>query len=102
MPPGLPPSLRLTAAARRDFRDAARYYDGERPGLGDEFRAEVTRVLGIVARSPALFATVYQDVRRVQARPYPYGVFYRNLNGTTEVFAIVHLHRDPGVWQRRV
>jgi hypothetical protein len=41
--------LGLRASARRDIREAAAWYERERPGLGDEFLIELDAVLLRVA-----------------------------------------------------
>ncbi len=93
--------FRLSAIARSELRQATEYYDLARPGYGDKFVAEVTRVIGIVVTSPELFATVRKDIRRVSLRGFPYGLYYRNVRGLVRVIGVVHAHRNPATWQNR-
>ena len=38
--------------AAQEANDAVDYYDGARPGLGDDFRAELDAALGRIRQSP--------------------------------------------------
>jgi toxin ParE1/3/4 len=41
-------------------------------------------------------------VRRAFVPRFPYGVFYTLDDGVPTVIAVIHLHRDPAEWQRRM
>ena len=94
--------LLVRRQAKLDLRQAARWYEGQHPGLGTELVAQVDAILGRIVDNPNQFQVIYRGVRRAILQRFPYGVFYR-IDGTDVlVFAIVHLHRDPATWQRRV
>lgn len=42
-------------AAREEFIDAADWYQSKRPGLGDEFIAEIERCVTLIAAQPQLY-----------------------------------------------
>ncbi len=94
--------LLVRREAELDLRRAARWYEEQSPGLGRELIAQVDTALNRVANNPNRCQIIYRDVRREIVQRFPYGIFYR-IDGTdVVVFAIVHLHRDPSTWQRRV
>jgi toxin ParE1/3/4 len=53
----------LRRAARREFDDAALWYEERRVGLGAEFVAEIERALGLVAENPERFPIMHRDIR---------------------------------------
>ena len=93
--------VRVAAPAAKEVRQAQTWYEAQVPGLGDRLVAAIDRVLIEIGENPRRFAVVHRDVRRVFARPFPYGIFYREMAEVVRVIAIVHLHRDPATWQRR-
>lgn len=88
--------------AARDLREAQDWYDEQRPGLGDEFRAAVDLQLARVLERPQLYPVVYRDVRRAILRRFPY-LLYFGLNGDEIVLlACLHGRRDPARLQYRL
>jgi plasmid stabilization system protein ParE len=71
-------------------------------GLGAAFLLSVEAVLDRIGRTPEMYATVYQDVRRVFTRRFPYVVYYRVEGHTVFVLGILHTGRDPQAWRSRV
>ena len=94
-------AIRLAAVAIDELRDAELWYEGRAPGLGKRLVQAVDRALDAVAENPTRFRVVHLDIRRALARPFPYGIFFRDMDAFVRVIAIVHLHRDPGIWRRR-
>ena len=97
----MPKPLRVSAPAARELREAKVWYEAQVSGLGVRLIVQVDRVLTEIVANPRLFALVHRDVRRALVRPFPYAIFFRELESVVRVIAIVHLHRDPATWQRR-
>jgi plasmid stabilization system protein ParE len=93
--------LRVRREAKADIRKAARWYEGERPGLGHVFVQRIDALLDRVRLNPLQYQVVYREVRRDIPRRFPYGVFYRIDGEDILVFAVVDLHRDRSTWQDR-
>jgi plasmid stabilization system protein ParE len=87
--------------AKADIREAARWYESQRAGLGRAFVQQLDALLDRVRLNPMRHPMVYREVRRAIPRRFPYGVYYRIDGSDVLVFAVVHLHRDPSVWQDR-
>ncbi len=93
------PSLRPAAAA--DIEDAYRWYEARRMGLGEEFLDAVKATLVAIAEDPELYAVVHRGTRRAFLRRFPYGVYYRIVEGSPVVVACFHAKRNPFVWRSR-
>jgi plasmid stabilization system protein ParE len=94
-------TLIIRAEAQSDLESAKRWYDGERPGLGDDFLLCVEEAPERIRRRPHLYAVLRKDVRRAPIRRFPYGVFYRITADRIVVLGVLHGRRSPGVWQSR-
>jgi plasmid stabilization system protein ParE len=94
-----PPIFRSAAAA--DVEDVYRWYEAQRPGLGDEFLTAVSTVLESLVAYPERFPVVYRETRRVNLRRFPYGLFYRIIDDEIIVVACMHGRREPRRWQSR-
>jgi plasmid stabilization system protein ParE len=88
-------------AARRDFEDAAVWYEERRSGLSAEFRAEVDAAVALAAEQPLRFPRKHKDIRCVRVRRFPYSVFFLQGESRIVVLAVFHVRRDPRQWQSR-
>lgn len=98
--------LRVEDAAREELRAAVAWYEERRPGLGEEFLAEVHGTLELIRDHPDLGGTVPQvpsrlQARRLPVRRFPYSVIYRRRGTMIEVLAVAHHRREPGYWRSR-
>lgn len=88
-------------AARAEFIEASTWYEGKRLGLGIEFIAEIERCISLASSEPLQFAVVHEDVRRVVACRFPYGVYFCTDGRRIVVLAVFHGNRNPAIWQAR-
>jgi len=95
-------TVRFLEAARDDLRDAIRFYETERRGLGAEFRDEVLASLERIRRLPEAWHPLSANTRRCRTRRFPYGVIYHVRSEEILVVAIAHLHRRPDYWKSRI
>ena len=93
--------LTVRRQAKADIREAARWYERQRLGLGRAFLQQIDMLLDRIREDPLQHQVVYRGVRRAIPRRFPYGLFYRIDGSAVLVFAVVHLHRDPSTWQDR-
>jgi plasmid stabilization system protein ParE len=94
-------AVRIAAVAIDELREAESWYEERALGLGKRLVQAVDRALADVAENPSRFRVLHRDIRRALARPFPYGIFFRDMGEFVRVIAIVHLHRHPGIWRRR-
>ena len=88
-------------AAAAEMEEAFRWYEGQRPGLGEEFREAFRDALNTIAAHPDLYQVVHRRTRRVFLKRFPYGVYYREYPQVIVVVACMHGSRDPQRWQPR-
>lgn len=94
-------ALRFRPRVSDDLTTTARWYNGERDGAGDEFLVEVGATLRRVSNLPLSFPRVSTTARRALVDRFPYGVYFRvERDGDVLVLAVIHLHRQPGAWNR--
>ena len=88
-------------AAAADIERAYVWYERERPGLGEEFLAEVfTSVQAVLAR-PEVFPILHRQTRRALVRRFPYALFFRMMGERIVFVACFHVRRSPSVWKQR-
>ncbi len=95
-------NVRFLEAARNDLRDAIRFYEGQRPGLGREFRDEILAAIDRITKLPEAWRSLSQNTRRCRTHRFPYGVIYQTRGHEILIVAIAHLHREPGYWTDRL
>jgi len=88
-------------AARAEFDAAALWYKQRHPSLGLRFVAEIDRAVELAATNPNRFPVKHEQIRCVQARHFPYSVFYLVESERIVVLAVFHARRDPAIWQKR-
>ncbi|NCO90174.1 MAG: plasmid stabilization protein [Armatimonadetes bacterium CG2_30_66_41] len=88
--------------ARAELRAAARYYESQQKGLGRRFLAAVRDGVNRVQSFPLAHRTVEEDVRQCRTWRFPFGLLYRVTPERFEIIAVMHLHREPGYWKRRL
>jgi len=94
--------VRFLSSARSELREAVRWYNGKRSGLGREFNEEVKKATESIAQFPDAWPPVSQNARRFLLDRFPYGVIYLVEDNTIVIVAIMHLRRNPVVWQKRL
>jgi toxin ParE1/3/4 len=99
--------VRFEDEADDEYREAARWYESRRLGLGLEFLDAVDAAIAQVVRFPAAgepVPRVPQDlpVRRCAVTRFPYHVVYLDTADAIRILAIAHDRRKPGYWKGRV
>ena len=73
-----------------DLREARKWYENQRAGLGDEFLAELGITILRLVRNPERRPVYYRGFRRILTRRFP----YRLEGDRIIVFRVLHAHRD--------
>lgn len=68
--------LKFTPEAFKDIADASEYYEKQKKGLGQRFRALVKGKLMLVRESPLIYALKYGDVRFALVDFFPYSIHF--------------------------
>lgn len=80
---------------------AARYYELQVSGLGQDFLEKVEHTLRELVASPERWPIVQDDIRRRLIRRFPYSLLYRNDPHEIVILAVMHQKRHPSYWLSR-
>lgn len=94
--------VKYLAAARRELKEAARYYHEQQPGLGDDLVAEVQTTIELILENPNAWSQIAPRVRRALTNRFPYAVLYHVRDDELLIIAIMHQHRYPNYWKNRL
>jgi plasmid stabilization system protein ParE len=91
----------LRRAAERDMAEAARWYEQQRVGLGDEFMDAVKQAQERIRAYPQAYPHVRVRIRRIVVAGFPYGVFYFDEPDRVVITGCFHLRQSPRRWTSR-
>ena len=94
-------AVRLLLSAEQEMFDAARYYELQAPGLGQDFLDKVELALHDLGSAPERWPFVRDDIRRRQIRRFPYSLLYRSDTDEVVILAVMHQKRHPSYWLSR-
>jgi len=93
--------LIVNPEAEADLAEVKLWYDGRRPGLGDDFLLCVEEALEGIRRTPELYGKAFEDLRLALVRRFPFAVVFRADEDQVTVVAVYHTRRDPRGWRGR-
>jgi len=88
--------------AQEEFLHAVDYYENREPGLGQDFNIEVHATIENILSFPNAWPVLEDDIRRCLTQRFPYGIIYAKVDELILVLAVMHLHRDPDHWKKRL
>ncbi|MGA2231844.1 MAG: type II toxin-antitoxin system RelE/ParE family toxin [Tepidisphaeraceae bacterium] len=88
--------------ARLEMLEAAQFYEFQVAGLGRQFLDAIERATADIEQYPRRWPAITRQVRRRLVGRFPYGVLYGIVRGKVIVIAIMHLHRHPRYWTKRL
>lgn len=99
--------IRFEDEADAEYREAGRWYESRRPGLGFEFFDAVDATLRQMTDFPRAGKPVPRvapdlPVRRLAVKRFPYHVVYLEMLDAFRILAIAHDRRKPGYWKSRL
>jgi plasmid stabilization system protein ParE len=90
-------------AALLEFEEAIVWYEGERPGLGREFKLEVKLALKRAQANPEGFQKVRGRARRIRLRRFKkYAIYFAVKADAFAVLSVFHASRNPAELDRRL
>jgi plasmid stabilization system protein ParE len=87
--------LVLRRIAEQEFDDAVAWYEGEREGLGWEFRAAIEEYFQRIADDPERFPEIRGEVRRAVVRRFPFVIHFLTEKNRIVILSVFHTSRDP-------
>lgn len=88
--------------AEQEFREAARYYEAEAPGVGAAFVAEALRAVRSIVENPHAAPAVGSGIRRTVLKHFPYNILYAFEPDLIVIVAVAHQKRRPRYWRSRI
>ncbi|MGO9933485.1 MAG: type II toxin-antitoxin system RelE/ParE family toxin [Steroidobacteraceae bacterium] len=95
-------AVRLRPEAEQDLSEAARWYEEQRLGLGQEFLDEALSAFTAIAERPLASSAVYGSLRRALLHRFPFGVFFLVDGDEAVVIGVLHGSRHPRRWKSRL
>ena len=94
--------VRFLRPAELEMLDAARYYELQAPGLGDDFLDKIGSAVEDIGAHPERWPVIRFNIRRRLVHRFPYGLLYRVDCDEVVVLTTMHLHRHPDYWLDRL
>lgn len=88
-------------AAGDEVEEAIDFLDNRRPGLGDDFRAEIEQALDLIGRQPKVFSPYADGFRKYVITRFGYLVIFFEFDAFVWVSAVYHGSRNPNYWRHR-
>lgn len=88
--------------ADAELTDAARFYEGAATGLGEDFLAELERLVALACAYPDVGQASAGAIRTLRARRFPYTLIYQVLGERLLILAVAHQRREPRYWAGRL
>jgi toxin ParE1/3/4 len=93
--------------AEDELIEAEKWYERQRPGLGQEFRAAIDEAMERLLKTPLAASPIINlppsiGARRLLVKRFPYSIVFIGHNEDLWVVAFAHQHRRPGYWQGRL
>ena len=91
------------SVARFEFDEAVAWYEGERTGLGEEFKLEVKSALQRALANPELFQRVRGRAQRIRLRRFnKYAIYFAIKDDVFSILSVFHGSRNPAELRRRL
>ena len=95
-------TLEVTPIALAEIDEIANWYDGARAGVGTDFLLCIEDAMEKIQRHPDAYQIVFAEVRRKSIARFSYAIFFRISKKHIEVLGVIHHHRDPISWKKRI
>lgn len=99
--------IRIDAEAEEEITHAIDRYENEREGLGVEFWDELQAAMKTLESpgpecGPVIGLPRELGVRRKLLTRFPYAIVFIELDASVRVISVMHGHRRPAYWRRRI
>lgn len=91
-------SIRFIRQALTEAVEARRWYVERSPAAGEDFFAELDRLLALIAEAPSRWPSYEAGTRRLVMRKFPNAIVYRVMARAIQTVAVAHTRRRPKYW----
>jgi plasmid stabilization system protein ParE len=88
--------------AHEEMIGQARYYEAKSEGLGSDFLNAVEETTDRIEQSPKAGSIDRANIRKRLVSGFPFTVLYEMQADRIYIAAVMHQHRRPGYWKKRV
>jgi plasmid stabilization system protein ParE len=88
--------------AHAEMIEHARYYEAKSEGLGSDFLAAVEKTTQRIEEFPKAGPTDRANIRKRLVSGFPFSILYELQPDRIYIAAVMHQHRRPGYWRKRV
>jgi plasmid stabilization system protein ParE len=91
-----------TADAEQEITDAIRHYLEAGPGIAEDFLSDYDETVKRIVALPNAWPRVGKGLRRCLLSTFPYQIIYRIEGDSIRIYAVAHVKRRPGYWNKRL
>ena len=95
-------TIQFHRLVRDEVSDAYRYYQSQKPKLGDTFLEALDDIFNQIIDNPDLFPRDFEEVRKALLRKFPFSVYYEVIEEQIFVYSVFHQSRHPENWKNRL
>ena len=88
--------------AHEEMIESARFYEGKWEGFGSDFLAAVEETTHRIEQFPEAGPIVRANVRQRLVSGFPFTILYEIQPDRIFIAAVMHQHRRPGYWRKRL
>jgi plasmid stabilization system protein ParE len=88
--------------ASEEKLESARFYEARSEGLGSDFLAAVEETTRRIEQFPEAGLLDRASIRKRIVPGFPFTILYEVQADRVFIAAVMHQHRRPGYWRRRV
>ncbi len=85
-----------------DIADAYEWYEGEAPGLGEDFLDCLEQAYTLIAEHPLHYSIRFDTFRRILVHRFPYAIYFEYDDKSVFVQYVFHCSQAPGKLRRRL
>jgi toxin ParE1/3/4 len=94
--------LTIHPSAFEEIKATIKFYNSKVEGLGGLFLDEVERGIDLIKYSPKTWSKHNKHCHRFLLSKFPFSVIYRLKDQNIETLAVMHNHRKPNYWKKRI
>ncbi|HWB64884.1 MAG TPA: type II toxin-antitoxin system RelE/ParE family toxin [Chitinophagales bacterium] len=85
-----------------DLAQAYEWYELKSAGLGEEFLLAFNKALALITEHPKIFAVKYLGFRICLLNRFPFGIHFKEDDGSIYIIGVYHTSRSPAEWIGRL
>ena len=96
-------SSNILPLAKKDIRQAAKWYNSKQSGLGKRFTQQVRQKVAFIQQHPKATNIRYDNIRTAVLEDFPFMIHFSvdDDKQAILVVAVLHTARNPKIWKDR-